>query len=108
MEMRWIFLIVFIYSCTPFKTEGDIVEKWYEPERTYTIYQTINGISFPHTYYDDEDFCIKVEMVYVKNDKFRKKTSTYYLTKETWDEYKIGDFFMITGKHNKEEDEYVE
>lgn len=80
--------------------EGTVVEKWYEPERTWIMIIPIiisNGktsfpIFVPMYYKDDEDFCIKI----VGHNKEGKQVyRTFYLSEAAWKPIKYGDYFVL-------------
>lgn len=88
--------IVLLYSCCHQIHDGKVIEKIYQPERTY-VYLTpmICGkvtVMIPHTGYDDEDFILKVQGK--KGDKVI--TEDFYVSEKDFNCLNTGDYFNDT------------
>ena len=92
-------------------TEGDIVEKWYEPENTYVAImpmvistgKTATTIMIPYTIYDGEDYCIKIKGF---NKKGKEVTKTLYVRRERWEKLQKGQYFCIDGNCSEDDFSY--
>ena len=88
-----ILIIIFVlFGCEKRLTEGYIVEKQYEPERTWTQIQKVGNVSVPQIYKDDEDFILIVEGFNEDNKLVRQ---SFYVSKEYYDEHEVGDFIYF-------------
>lgn len=93
-----IFCLLFL-GCGKRITEGDIVEKWHEPERTWVQVVPItisNGKTttttyVPMTQVDDEDWIIQIEAVL---DDGETKTRNFYVSREVYETVDIGDYYV--------------
>ena len=96
-----IIITILLYGCNRIK-EGQVIEKWHEPESMDLVLlpmTIINGkstivIMTPHYIYDGEDFCIKVKGINKKGDEVIKK---FYIEKESYDSLKVGQYICIDG-----------
>lgn len=83
-------------------TEGEIIEKWYEPEHNYVTIMPVtisNGkttttMMIPYYIYDGEDYCIKIKGI---NKKGKEKIKTIYVRGEHWQKLDKGQCFRIDG-----------
>ena len=103
--MYKIFVIIIItitlFGCSKIK-EGQVIEKWYEPESMDLVLlpsTIINGkstiiIMLPYYIYDGEDFCIKVKGINNKGDEVIKN---FYIAKESYDSLSVGQYICIDG-----------
>ena len=99
-------LLLSLFSCQKLKY-SNIVEKWYEPARTYIymmpIVHSTGKTSYttfmPVPMYDNEDWCIKVTGIGTKGDTI---TRTYYVDKLQYDTLKVGSFICVDGKCNED------
>jgi len=96
-KTKWFFayaaLVIIIAACGHNIHEGEIVEKYYEPPRTY-IYTTPlmigkSTILQYHTGYDDEDWIIVVRGVN-GNDTI---TEDFYIDETNWKCMSVGNTF---------------
>lgn len=94
-----IFLIILLTNCGEPLKRGTVVEKCYEPERTYFIYLPMTMISgktsyiflMPMIMHDSEDYVITIEG---RNANNETQTETYYVTKEQYECISTGDTFV--------------
>lgn len=92
-------------------TEGEIVEKWYEPEEQYLMMmpmvistgKTTTTIMIPYWIYDGEDYCIKIKGV---NKKGKEKFKTVYVRGKRWEKLQKGQYFCIDGNCSEEDFTY--
>lgn len=101
MKKTFLFLLfmVIITSCAKIKYSGDIVDKIYEPEDWYIMCmpmiisdgKTTTIIPMWYWIYDDPDWIIKIRYYDFKRNKDR--TKIYYVNKDTYEKYKLGDLF---------------
>ena len=86
-------LAVVLSSCGHSIHEGEIIEKYYEPERTYTYttYMYVNKMMIPqiNTGYDDEDWVIVVKGVNGKDTI----TEDFYIDEANWKCMSVGNIF---------------
>lgn len=104
--MRIIFILlialIIFQSCKKISS-GYIINKWYEPSRTYVALMPIvhsNGkMSYttfiPYIINDTEDWCINVSGVTKKGDTI---TKTFYISKSKYESLVIGDFICVDGE----------
>ena len=89
----YVLLAVVFSSCGHSIHEGEIIEKYYEPERTYTYttYMYVNKTMIPqiHTVYDDEDWVIVVKGVKGKDTI----TEDFYIDETNWKCMSVGNIF---------------
>lgn len=89
-------LIIMIYGCSHQIHEGKIVDKIYEPERTYVYFTPMMcgkvTIMIAHTGYDDEDYILRV---HGHKDK-KCITENFYVSKENFNCHNIGEHFNDT------------
>jgi hypothetical protein len=100
--MRWMGLLVALtlISCNHL-TEGDIVSKNIEAERSYTSILPLyiqsgkvrTMIMVPYIIHDDEDYVVQITGDY----KGEKRTETLYLTKEKYQCVVVGGHLTIDG-----------
>jgi hypothetical protein len=86
-------LLVTLSACGHSIHEGEIIEKYYEPPRTY-MYTTIMmagkmAIPQTHTGYDDEDWVIVVKGVKDKDTI----TEKFYIDEGNWKCMSVGNTF---------------
>ena len=89
----YVLLAVVLSACGHSIHEGEIIEKYYEPPRTYT-YTTmmmVGKIMIPqtHTGYDDEDWVIVVKGVKGKDTI----TENFYIDETNWKCMSVGNIF---------------
>ncbi len=89
----YVLLAVVLSSCGHSIHEGEIIEKYYEPPRTYT-YTTmmmVGKVMIPqtHTGYDDEDWVIVVKGVKGKYSI----TEDFYIDETNWKCMSVGNIF---------------
>ncbi len=94
---------IFLNSCSPGIKEGEVYQKYIEPERTYVqmlmipqIHSTGKStyttfIIIPMFIHDDEDYVIKIKKFNQEKGKFDSKT--LYLERPIFDSLEIGDYF---------------
>lgn len=97
-----IYMLILI-SCDKLE-EGVVINKWYEPNRTYTQLipmTTMAGkvpitILVPTTIYDNEDYCLTIK------GKYDNKTimQTFYVTKNYYNSYNIGDSIKLNSGYS--------
>jgi hypothetical protein len=89
----YVLLAVVLSSCGHSIHEGEIIEKYYEPERTYTYTTMImcGKVMIPqtHTGYDDEDWIIVVKGVNGKDTI----TEDFYIDEANWKCMSVGNIF---------------
>jgi len=108
-KLLFLLLVIFLTGCEGLK-EGEIVNKWYEPENTRTVLLPVMITSgkmtmtmmVPHRVVDGEDFCIEIKG-YIDD---KEVTKTFYLTKERWDTLQRGQLFCVDGDCNKNDFTY--
>lgn len=79
--------------------EGDVVEKWYEPESSYmmmipiTISDGKNTTTIYQSYWidDKEDWCVKIKGIY----KGEEKTEKVYVSKQQYECLQNGSHLVI-------------
>lgn len=99
--------ILCLTSCNKLK-EGYVVEKWYEPTRTYVTLMPLvisNGkstttIMMPYVITDYEDWCIKIKGKY----KDEERIETIYISQQQYDCMSIGDYLKLTDDCSKSDD----
>ncbi len=68
-KLTTLLIILSLLSCQKLKY-GNVIEKWYEPDRTYIMLIPISTgksmIVMPYVIFDREDYCIKVHGIGVK------------------------------------------
>jgi hypothetical protein len=89
----YVLLAVVLSSCGHSIHEGEIIEKYYEPPRTYT-YTTmmmVGKVMIPqtHTGYDDEDWVIVVKGAKGKD----AITEDFYIDETNWKCMSVGNIF---------------
>ena len=89
----YLLLAVVLSGCGHSIHEGEIIEKYYEPPRTYT-YTTmvmVGNMMIPqiHTGYDDEDWVIVVKGVKRKDTI----TENFYIDETNWKCMSVGNIF---------------
>jgi hypothetical protein len=89
----YVLLAVVLSACGHSIHEGEIIEKYYEPPRTYT-YTTmmmVGKVMIPqiHTGYDDEDWVIVVKGVKGKDTI----TEDFYIDETNWKCMSVGNIF---------------
>jgi hypothetical protein len=89
----YVLLAVVLSACGHSVHEGEIIEKYYEPPRTYT-YTTmmmVGKVIIPqtHTGYDDEDWVIVVRYVKGKDTI----TEDFYIDEKNWKCMSVGNIF---------------
>lgn len=93
-----IFIAIAFISCNKLK-EGEVIEKWYEPERTYVSLMPMyigNGKTFtvifiPYIITDNEDYVIKIKGKY----KGKDRVETVYVNPKEYECLRTGDHFTI-------------
>jgi len=94
-------LLLFVAACSDPIVSGVVIDKRYEPPRTYvrTVMKPIFGFKgqvsyFPvtETVYDDEDFVLVVRG---KTKKGEIKARNFYVSKQTYSLYKVGSSWPI-------------
>ncbi len=88
-------------SCEKPITEGEVVNKVYEPAQTYVIMypmtvssgKTITTIMVPMIVYDDEDWIIKIQKFDENKQKWRYRT--IWVTSELYHSIAVGGWFLI-------------
>jgi NADPH-dependent 2,4-dienoyl-CoA reductase/sulfur reductase-like enzyme len=92
-------------------TEGEIVEKWYEPENSYVAImpmmisngKTTTTMMIPYYIYDGEDYCIKIKGI---DKKGKERTKTLYVRRERWQDLDKGQYFCIDGDCSEDDFTY--
>ena len=89
----YVLLAVALSACGHSIHEGEIIEKYYEPKRTYTYttYMYVGNMMIPqiHTGYDDEDWIIVVKGVNGKDTI----TEGFYIDEANWKCVNVGNIF---------------
>ena len=103
--IRAIFLVILmaipIYyivdACTAKINHGQVLEKWYEPQREYITFIPVrmgkSTILVPYHITDNEDWCIKILGMY----KGKKDIESFYISKERYEKIQRGDKICIDG-----------
>lgn len=106
--MKKIFIVILlgvIVSCTSPITEGHVVKKMYEPERTYTQMVPITRMSgkttvttyIPQIVHDDEDFYVIFEN---KNEDGEVVQRTIAVQKSFYERVSTGDYIDLDPDDN--------
>lgn len=100
----YVLLAVVLSACGHSIHEGEIIEKYYEPPRTYT-YTTmmmVGKMMIPqtHTGYDDEDWVIVVRCVKGKDTI----TEDFYIDEKNWKCMSVGNIFNDSIPCTREDD----
>lgn len=98
----FLFICLILISCNKLE-EGTIIEKKYEPARTYVMLmpmiiftgKSTTTIMIPYVIYDNEDFIIKVKG-YDNEGKYREEN--FYISKIEYDKLNVGQYICVKGK----------
>ena len=93
-----IVLMVTICGCTPKITQGEVVDKQFEPAHT-----VIRIIPLPYVYHYPDTY--RITITALDEDGNRQK-ATYRVTKEVFETVQIGDEFIYTKDMEPSEPEY--
>ena len=94
-------LAVVLAACEPPIRSGQVVQKLYEPARTWTamvpmsVYcgQNCRMMTMvPMTHYDDEDFILIIQGWNEKAEEFQRRR-IYVATRRQWESIQTGDWF---------------
>ena len=91
--------VLCLSSCNKLE-EGDVVEKWYEPTRTYVALmpliisngKTTTTIMIPYVITDYEDWCVKIKGKY----KEEERIETIYVSRKQYERLSIGSHLKLT------------
>lgn len=85
---------------TKYLSEGEVVEKYIEPERSWMHLMPISVgkivVLIPYMFHDDKDWVLVVQ----KGDK----QGTIYVTEETYMQTKIGQYYRASTQDSLEDD----
>jgi hypothetical protein len=92
---------------------GEVYEKQYEPEKRWVQMMPMvlstgkmsTVVMVPITHYDDEDFIIKIKKYNSEKGEFDK--GKFYVDKETYSRYELGDYFDANKTNAETEDKIV-
>ena len=116
MKMKKYLVMVMIVAslllgCGSTLKEGEIYKKTFTPEHDETVYipytycigKNTTTILMPQTIHHSDSWEIKIRNY--NEAKQRYDTATYYVDKETFDHYNIGDLFQYENYQFETEDE---
>lgn len=101
--------LLFLAACDPPFTEGTVHEKVYEPANTYVMVfpmtfpcgkNCVSTVMVPFIMHDDEDYVFNV-LGHDKNGDLKMRR--IYVTKEAFDAYNEGDWFVIEPPYGDED-----
>lgn len=95
-----VFVVGILLGCGNTLKEGEIYEKTFTPEHyeagfipyTYCVGENITTIMVPRTIHYPDSWEIRIRNY--NEAKQRYDTATYYVDKDTFDHYSIGDMFQ--------------
>ena len=91
--------VLCLASCNKLE-EGDVVEKWYEPARTYVAVmpmtiltgKSTTTIMVPYVVTDNEDWCVKIKGKY----KGEERVEIVYISQKQYECVRTGSHLKLT------------
>ena len=106
-KLLLLFSVVLFLGCKsqPKLDEGIVIHKRYEPARTFIFHTPVqvgkSTILIPHIVYDNEDYVLTVTN---SAPELKNVTNNIYVTKEFYDCYNEGDYWVRDQNHCYDED----
>lgn len=107
---KLIYFLMFLHfsSCSNKLSEGDIIEKKYEPTRTYVSFiplvtsygKNIHTTMIPYVVTDYEDYILVIKGKY----EGKETIENIYINKEQYECLSVGEHFNITQDCSKSDD----
>lgn len=108
---RILLLILLLVGCQKKIDMGVVIDKIYEPERTYTSMmpvvvstgKSVMTVMIPYRVTDNEDFIIIVNGI---TDEFESVNNKYYISKKLYKRLEIGKRVYINNNNDVSEIDY--
>ncbi len=106
-----LYCMIFLTSCSNKLKEGDIIEKWYEPENTYVTFipllissgKSATTIIVPYLVTDYEDWCIKIK----GRHRGKEIVETFYVSQNQYEHLSIGDHIKLKDDYSMSDDNNI-
>lgn len=84
-------------GCGPRICEGEIISKYYEPERHYTTFMLVGKVTVPQRHTDDEDYVITFESLQDGETVSR----SVEIEASAWEQLAVGDHVSFCSEGNE-------
>ena len=84
-----LFTFLWLVSCTPYITEGEIISKEYKPQRMWVTYMYVNKMLIPQTHVSPEAYIIRIRGIVNGKEVINERNVPAYL----YEKLSIGEWW---------------